>query len=331
VRLGIVITRAALMDATWTTLALARAALDRGHEVRLIERTDIEVDPKGRVIARAFSFDPPGPAVESMADDLRMRLADRRFVDLERLDLLLLRSAPLSAELLGFAQLLRDRGVAVVNDPDGLSRLSSKAWLASLPGVPTPPTLITRSPGSASVFYRQQRTGAVVKPARGSGGRAVSFVPPGQLSRFDAAFEECRAGEGHVVVQAYLPAAERGEKRLLWLDGEILGGYLRTRAPGEFRHNLKQGGQASAAEVTPAERELLAPLTPHLVAAGIRFAGIDLIGRHVVEVNAVNPGGTFHTDRLTGSSHATTVVARLERPAPRSSIPEVIPWVSPEH
>lgn len=329
-RVGIVITRAASIDATWTTLALARAALDRGHEVRLIERADLEIDAKGRLIGRAFAFDPPGPTVDRMAEDLQLRLADRRFVDLERLDFVLLRSAPLSPDLVAFAQLLRDRGVRVVNDPDGLTRASSKAWLASLPDVPTPPTLVTRSPASASVFYRQQRRGAVIKPARGQGGRAVHFVPPGQISRFDEAFEECRRSDGHVVVQAYLPAAERGEKRLLWLDGAILGGYLRTRAPGEFRHNLKQGGQASPAQVSDEERALLAPLTPHLLGAGIRFAGLDLIGRHLIEVNAVNPGGTFHTDRLTGSTHANTVIATLERPGPVVSLPEVLPWALPE-
>lgn len=328
-RLGIVITRAAAFDATWTTVALARAALDAGHELRIIERGDIEIDPKGRLIGRAFAFDPPGPAAARIADDLRLRLAERRYVDLDRLDLVLLRSAPLTHELLAIAQLLQDRGVRVVNDPGGLSRVSSKAWLAALADVPTPPTLITRSSASATIFYRQQRAGVVVKPTRGSGGRSVHYVPAGQLDRFERAFEDCKRTEGHIVVQAYLPAAVHGEKRLLWLDGEILGGYLRTRAPGEFRHNLKQGGTASPTEVTAAERALLAPLGPHLLAAGVRFAGLDLIGRHLVEVNAVNPGGTFHTDRLSGSQHASTIIARLERPLSRVSDTEVSPWAHP--
>lgn len=329
-RIGIIVTRAAAINATWTTVALGCAALERGHELRIIDRSDLEIDVRGRVIGRAFVFEPPAPSSERMAEDLQRRLAERRFVDLERLDLLLLRSSPPTPGLLSFAQILADRGVRVVNSPDGISRLSSKAWLAALPDVPIPATLVTRSPGAATVFYRQQRTGVVVKPARGSGGRSVHHVAAGQIRRFEQVFEACRRGEGHAVVQAYLPAASRGEKRLLWLDGQILGGYLRTRAPGEFRHNLKQGGLASPAQVTPSERALLRPLSPHLLAAGIRFAGLDLIGQHLVEVNAVNPGGTFHTDRLTGSTHARTVIARLEQAEPTYNTTESTLWALPD-
>lgn len=329
-RLGMVITRASSLDATWTTVALIHAALQLGHDVRVIERSDLEVDAGGRVVARAHAFEPPACSAERLAEDLRKRFARRCFVDVERLDVLLLRSAPLSSDLLTFAQIAKDRGVRVVNDPDGLARVSNKGWLASLPDVPTPATLVTRSVGAAAVFYRSQRSGVVIKPPRGSGGRDVVRVPAGQSATFEKVFSACRRAEAHVVVQAYLPAAERGEKRLLWLDGEILGGYLRTRAPGEFRHNLKRGAQASPIEVTEAERILLQPLRRHLTTIGIRFAGLDLIGEHLVEVNAVNPGGTFHTDRLTGSTHATTVISTLTQgPTPRCST-EVRSWALPE-
>jgi len=329
VRIGFVITRAASLDVTWTTPALVLAALERGHEVRLVERNDFEVDATGRLVARAWALDPPAPALDDFIAALKRRTARRAFIDVGRLDLLLLRSAPLTPDLLTFAALARDRDVHVVNDPDGILRVNSKAWLAQLPDVPTPPTLVTRSAGAAEVFYGQQRKGVVVKPARGSGGRAVSFVPSRQADRFEKAFETARRPGGHVVVQAYLPAAEVGEKRLLWLDGRILGGYLRRRAPGEFRHNLKQGATAVPAQVTDGERALLAPLAPHLLQAGIRFAGLDLIGDHLVEVNALNPGGTFHTDRLTGSRHADTVIEHFEQRTAPSATPENTPWAPP--
>lgn len=317
------------MDVTWTTLALVQAALDRGHSVRVIERTDFEVDPSANLVARAFAFEPPGQGVDDLVVRLRRRTAERRYVDVATLDLLLLRSAPLITPLLTFAQLAQERGVPVVNDPSGLVKVTSKAWLAGLADVPTAPTLVTRSAGAATMFYKAQKDGVVVKPARGSGGRLVSYVPSGQSRRFDRAFETARRGGHHVVVQGYLQAAEIGEKRLLWLDGRILGGYLRRRAPGEFRHNLKQGATAEPALVTDHERALLAPLGPHLLAAGVRFAGLDLIGDHLVEVNALNPGGTFHTDRLTGSTHAHTVISHLEQEPPTARSSEDDTWALP--
>lgn len=328
-RIGFVITRGASLDVTWTTPALIMAALARGHQVRLLERTDFEIDGSGQLVARVWCLDPPGPSLEALIRGLSRRTIRRSYVAVSKLDLLFMRSTPLNMDLLSFALMAQEQGVRVVNDPAGMLRVSSKAWLAGVPDVPTPATLVTRSAGAAAVFFRAHGR-VVVKPARGSGGRSVSRVDAGRTRQFDQAFATARRRGGFVVVQAYLPDAGEGEKRLLWLDGHILGGYLRRRAPGEFRHNLKRGAQAVPATVTDDERALLAPLAPHLLRAGIRFAGLDLIGSHLVEVNAVNPGGTFHTDRLTGSRHAHTVIEHLERDLPNAPIPKDSSWALPD-
>jgi glutathione synthase len=111
------------------------------------------------------------------------------------------------------------------------------------------------------------------------------------------------------VIQRYLPEAEQGEKRLVWVDGDVLGGYLRRRAEGEFRHNLKRGGVAEATDITDQDRAIAARVSDALRRAGIRIAGLDVIGRWLVEVNALNPGGAFHADRLAGTHLAGTHLA----------------------
>ena len=318
-KLGIAITRAASVDATWTTLHLARAALGRGWSVRFIEPWDFEIDRLGNPVARAYAFDPSDSCtIEQLAERLVNRTAPRRFVDMAGLDLLLLRAAPLDGGLLAFARIAQDRGVRVVNDPSGLVVAGHKGWLASLPGVPIPPGIVTRSRGSAQLFFAEQDTGVVVKPARGSGGHAVSRVMPRREDALDSAFDEaCGTGDGYVVVQRYLPEAEHGEKRLVWVDGEVLGGYLRMRADGEFRHNLKRGALPGTTEITQSDRLIGAQIQPALRRAGIRIAGLDVIGGYLIEVNALNPGGAFHADRLAGTNLADTILDRL-------SVPELI-------
>lgn len=311
-RIGIAITRAAAVDSTWTTLDLACVALARGHVVRFVEPWDFEVDPSGDVLARTHAFDRPTTA-EAMAEALVNRTATRRYVDVARLDLLLLRAAPLDAAVLTFAGLAAERGVPVVNPPGSVLKVSHKAWLASLPGVRTPPTLVTRSTGAALAFYDTHRHGVVVKPARGSGGRGVAWVVENDLPGLEAAVAAAReVGDGYVVLQPYLSAAEGGEKRMVWFDGRVLGGYLRQRGPNEFRHNLARGGTAEPCKADRADLAAIATVTPHLLRSGIRLAGLDLIGGLITEVNTLNPGGTFHTDRLAGTRIADTVVAALE-------------------
>lgn len=312
--LGIAIPRTTSLDATWTTVHVAHAALKRGHRVRFVEPWDFEVDDRGSLVARAHAFD-PGDAVDlqGIVDQLHARSAARRYLRIDTLDVLLLRMAPFDAGLLSFAGLAKERGVPVVNDPEALVRASSKAWLAALPDVPTPPTLVTQSVAMAQMFYEKHRRPVVLKPARGAGGVGVQLVRRRDPGAFESAFMEVRAGGDHVVVQTYLDEAEQGEKRVVWMDGDVLGGYLRRRAEGEFRHNLRQGGTPEPTTITDPERAVIARLSPHLLRAGIRLAGIDLIGHHVVEVNALNPGGAYHADRLNGSDVAGAIVERLDR------------------
>jgi len=241
---------------------------------------------------------------------------------------LLLRAAPLDPALLTFALMAKDLGVRVLNEPAGVLRASHKAWLASLTDVASPATIVTRSLGAAQIFYDQRPDGVVIKPARGSGGRGVAQVKPRNHEALDAAFFGAQSlGDGYVVVQAYLPAAEEGEKRMVWMDGEVLGGYLRERAPGDFRHNLKRGGQAHPTDFSAKEIELVSRLSPHLLRCGIRLAGIDVIGDHITEVNALNPGGSFHADRLSGTHLAETIIEKLENGIIPSSHPlEHTPW-----
>jgi glutathione synthase len=343
VHLGIAIHRASALDATWTTTHVARAALERGDTVSFFEADDLEVDERAAVRARAWVFAPPADAVDidALLEDLHDRRAARRTLRLDRLDVLLLRANPLDATLVAFALRLQSLGVRVVNDPAGLMQVSNKAWLASLPGVATPPTLVTGSPGSAHLFFDDLGGDAVVKPASGSGGHAVTWVRRGDHAGLDHALLVASMRSRLVVVQGYLEAATRGETRLVWMDGDLLGGYLRERAPGEFRHNLKQGGTALPCEVTPQHHALVAPLSPHLLALGVRLAGIDVIGDHLVEVNAVNPGGAFHADRLTSRAAAARdiageIVARLAEPIrpahpplPSTESPRRNPWEPP--
>lgn len=315
-RIGIAITSAAMVLPTWTTAHIAVAALGRGHEVRFIEPWDFEVDAASEVVARAHCFDPPTDAAldrAQLCDRLGSRRAPRRYVPMRSLDALLLRINPFSSAVLTFATIVQGLGVPVLNPPDAILRTSHKAWLATLEGVGRPRTMVSRSLSTLQAFAADLPRGVVIKPARSSGGRGIGLVLGPDADALERALDEARAhGDGYVVAQEYLQEAEDGEKRLVWLDGGILGGYLRKRAPGEFRHNLKRGGLPEACEVTPGDLRLTEALTPCLRAAGVWLAGVDVIGGRVVEVNTLNPGGLHLIQEFSGLDLASPVIRSLE-------------------
>lgn len=321
-RIGIVLSNAAAASVTHTTVHLAQAALARGHVVRILEPWDLEVDERGRVRGRAHLFDAPCTR-EDLVAALRGRTAIRRNVEVDRFDVLLLRANPLDLAVIGFAQLAAAAGVRVLNDPGALVRTSHKAWVATLDGVPRPRTIVTRSRATIECFASNCDNGVVVKPARSSGGKGVTVLRGRRRPRLDAALDAAiKHGDGYVVVQEYVPAAIFGEKRLLWLDGAFVGGYLRQRAPGELRHNLKVGATPVPSPLTDTDHALAAALSPHLQRDGVWFAGVDVIGGMVIEVNTLNPGGVYWSEQFSQPDIAQRLVASLERSA---SPPSLLP------
>ena len=313
-RLVIAISRTTTLEAYYTTVHIAFAALERGHSVRIVEPWDFEIDDAGRLVTRAHALDRAPADREALVELLASRKAQRRYVELTTADILLLRVNPLDPAVLAFAQLAKLAGVCVHNDPTTLMLTGHKGYLATLQDVPSPATMLTRSRATAKLFAEGQRHGVVVKPARASGGRGVSLVPrPRQRRTFEQAFDAARRlGDGYVVVQEYLPGASEGEKRLVWLDGEVIGGYLRGRAPGDFRHNLARGGSPQTCSIDPSDHDLAASLSPYLLRDGVWLAGLDVIDRRIVEVNTLNPGGVHYGDVLNGTHMARRIIERLE-------------------
>lgn len=326
--LAIALQRTARLSPTWTTVHLAQAALAAGHRLWFLAPEDVEVSRRGRLLARVGELSGKQLDRETLTARLLRGDLRRRYVELASADLLLLRLNPLTNGALAAALLAREAGVPVINDPAGLALTRSKAWLATLADVPRPRTLVTQSLGSARMFAAELDDAVIVKPAMGSGGRGVVMVRRHDPRGLGRAVDAARAaGDGMVVVQEYLPAAAEGEKRLVWMDGELVGAYLRVRAEGEFRHNLRRGGQPRSARIEASDHRIASLLRPHLDRNGIRIAGLDVIGGRVVEVNCLNPGGVHHATDLkvadtdVEQAHGTIAdrMVRLLAEAPRES------------
>jgi glutathione synthase len=311
--IGFLVSSARAVRPTWTTAHLAQAALLDQHRVRFFEAGEMEVTAQGRLVARAHVLDGPQTDAVTLAHRLSSGQLVRRYVEIGGLDVLLLRANPFTPHVRVLALLAQERGVQVYNDPAGIIRTRTKTWVATLTDVPKPRTLVTRELSSARLFAENLGADVVLKPAIGSGGRGVVRVPSENPRRLRRAFAEIQClSPGPVVVQAYSERAEEGEKRLFWVDGDIVGAYLRTRAPGAFHHNLQRGAMPNRCTLSEADAHIVQALSPHLKRNGIRLAGLDIIGGELIEVNTLNPGGLHYAEAFRseiGSDDADTPIA----------------------
>jgi glutathione synthase len=175
-----------------------------------------------------------------------------------------------------------------------------------------PPTLITASWDEVRAF-RAEHGDIILKPLFGRGGAGVFHARPDDdnlnalLEMFTQLYRE------PIVVQRYVPAVREGDKRIILVDGEPVGAINRVPAAGESRSNLHVGGRPEKSTITRREREICEAIGPVLKAQGLVFAGIDVIGGFLTEINVTSPTGLQEINRFDGVKLEARIWDAIER------------------
>ena len=236
------------------------------------------------------------------------RLGEIRRIDLAGVDVVLLRQDPPFDLAYITTTLLLERiqpGVLIVNDPRSVRDAPEKLFVMDFPEL-MPPTLISRDRAEIEAF--RQRNGVVVfKPLHGHGGAAV-FKLDQRDANFGSMFDLFSVTFREPwVIQKYMPAVAKGDKRIVLVDGEPLGAVNRVPAADDLRSNMVRGGAAQETELTPREREICARIGPELKRRGLVFVGIDVIDGFLTEINVTSPTGLRAIHRLGGPNLAAAI------------------------
>ena len=121
-----------------------------------------------------------------------------------------------------------------------------------------------------------------------------------------------------IMVQKYVPAITKGDKRVLVIDGRPFP-FCLARIPkaGETRGNLAAGGTGVAQPLSARDREIGETVGAELVKAGITLAGLDVIGDFLTEVNVTSPTCIVEIAQQTGENAAKPLLDAVERRAAR--------------
>jgi glutathione synthase len=310
-----------------TSTILARAAVRLGHTVRLMGIDQLTYWPDGRI--GGVSIIPPenSRTKESFLAAVQDRDAPRERITSDDMDVLWLRYNP-SEELehdrhwgqdagFLFGRLAMERGVIVLNHPDTLAYAIDKLYMQHFPERVRPLTLVTRDVEEIRRFYETCRRRIVLKPLTGYGGADVFLVERDATNLNQMVEAICR--NGFVMAQEYLKAATKGDTRFFMVNGEPLevnGRFaaLNRVAQGEdFRANMTAGAKPKRARVTDGMLELARLVGPKLKRDGIFFAGLDIVGDRIVEINTISTGGLNATGVLEGVDFAPEVIRLIER------------------
>jgi glutathione synthase len=268
-----------------TTLAMLWAAESRGWQLYHMEQQDLYLEQgvgRARMSRltvfhdpeRWFELDEPG---------------DR---DLAELDVILMRKdPPFDNEYIYSTYILEEaerKGSLIVNRCQSLRDCNEKVFATHYPQC-CPPVLVSADMQRLKAFH-QHHGDAIFKPLDGMGGDSIFRVKPDDPNVSVILEMLTRHNRQTIMAQRFIPEIKEGDKRILMINGEPVP-YCLARVPlvGETRGNLAAGGTGRPQPLTDRDRWIAAQVGPGLRERGLLFAGIDVIGDYLTEINVTSP------------------------------------------
>ena len=268
-----------------STLAMLWEAQARGWAIHYMEQNDLMVRD-GMALARHRRL-------TAYKDPARWyAFGEEATTPLAELDAVFMRKDPpfdmeyvFSTYVLELAE--RD-GCLIVNSPQGLRDANEKmftAWFSQC----TPPTLVTRD-GRRLREFLNEHGDVIFKPLDGMGGMEIFRVRTGDPNTSVIIETLTQNNRRSIMGQRHIPEIVHGDKRILMVAGEPVP-YALARIPqaGETRGNLAAGGRGEGVPLSERDRWICGEVAPTLVERGILFAGLDVIGDYLTEINVTSP------------------------------------------
>jgi len=291
-----------------STFAMLLEAQRRGHVIWYMEVSDLTVED-GRAMARMRRLE-----VRDQREDW-FTLGGSELRELSQLDFVLMRKDPpfdlayiYTTYILDLAELA---GVLVVNRPQALRDANEKCFITQFPQCCVP-TSITQNGADIRAFVSRHGL-CVVKPLDSMGGESIFQVRLEDLN-LNVIIETITQGNRKfVMVQKYIPEISKGDKRILVVDGKPVP-YALARLPGagDFRGNLAKGGTGKGVSLTERDYWICEQVSPELKRRGILFAGLDVIGDYLTDINVPSPTCIRELDAQFGVNIAADLFDAME-------------------
>lgn len=268
-----------------SSFAMLLAAQKRGWTLHTMQQSDLYMK---NTVAMAKT------RITEVQDDTAHEFNTQPATDIElaSLDAILMRKDPpfdmeyiITTYLLEMAELA---GTLIINRPSSLRDANEKFFITRFPLCCTP-MVVSRDQHRIRDFVNQQKD-VIVKPLDGMGGESIFRLSPKDPNLSVILELATLHGTKTVMAQQYIPQISEGDKRILLINGEAIP-YALARIPacGETRGNLAAGGSGTGIELSDHDHWICRQLGPTLREMGILFAGIDVIGDYLTEINITSP------------------------------------------
>lgn len=212
---------------------------------------------------------------------------------------------PLDPLMLNFLDSVKD-DVVVINSVQGMREANNKLYTAVFEDPNNeiiPVTHVSKNKDYLIKMIEESSSNKMIlKPLNGFGGSGVILIEKTAMGNINSLLDfYINKGDGtsdYVILQEYIEGAEKGDVRILLLNGLPIGAMRRVPGDKDHRSNVSAGGSVQKHKLTKQEKILCEKIGPKLVKDGLFFVGIDVIGGKLVEVNVMSPGGITYINKV---------------------------------
>lgn len=274
-----------------STFAMLLEAQARDWSIWYMQQQDLLLK-EGQVYANVSQL--------QLTDDAQgwFEITQSKQIPLSELDCVLMRKdPPFDMQYIYSTYLLEMADTLVVNQPQALRDANEKLSTAWFPQCCTP-TLVSSLHQEFAAFIVQHED-VIIKPLDGMGGASIFRVKKDDANTNVIIETLTKHGAVPVMAQRYIPEITAGDKRILIVNGKPVSHALaRIPKAGENRGNLAAGGSAEGVALSERDYWICEQVAPELVKRGILFAGIDVIGDYLTEINITSPTCIRELDKL---------------------------------
>lgn len=185
-------------------------------------------------------------------------------------------------------ELAENKGAKVINNSYALRNFNEKLSILNFPEFISP-TFVGRDK-AAILRFMEQHGDCVIKPLDQMAGRGVFKLAKNDVNIMPILELSTNYFSTSVMVQKFIPEVIYGDRRVFIVDGKIISHCLyRIPQQNAIRGNLAAGGKGEVHPVSEEDRVIADEVVKWLGKHKILFAGIDLIGNKLTEINITSP------------------------------------------
>jgi len=226
---------------------------------------------------------------------------------------------PMDPLMLNFLDSVKD-DVFILNSIEGLREANNKLYTAAFGNIHEDVIPNTHVSKNKDYLVRQieesKSDKMILKPLNGYGGSGVILIEKSAMKNINSLLDfyltNSDGSSNYVILQEYVEGAEKGDIRILLLNGEPIGAVRRVPDAKDHRSNLSVGGTYEKHSLTKHELNICKKIGPKLVKDGLYFVGIDVINGKLIEVNVMSPGGVVPVNKMNKTKVQRKVIDFIE-------------------